>query len=58
MRDQAQAERVDMPPHMVSCEHCKKWKTKRCDRCGVAAYCRVMSEKDWKVPKNLCVPNT
>lgn len=39
MRDQAQAERADMPRHMVSCENCKRWtETKRCARCGVAAY--------------------
>lgn len=53
MRDQAQAERVDMPPHMVSCEHCKKWsKTRRCARCGVAACCGVECQKrNWKVHK-------
>lgn len=60
MRDQAQAERVDMPPHMVSCEHRKKLtKTRRCAMCGVAAYCGVECQKrNWKVHKKLCVPNT
>lgn len=60
MRDQAQADRVDMPPNTVSCEHCKKWtKTKRCARCGVAAYGGVECQRrDWKVHKKLCVPST
>lgn len=60
MRDQAQADRVDMPPNTVSCEHCKKWtKTKRCARFGVAAYGGAdCQRRDWKVHKKLYVPST